>query len=84
MRALELTFSRARKLRREMNLPEVLLWDSLRKHGTAGLRFRRQHPPGCYILGFYCPAARLAVEVDGAHHDDSGQILPHNGEEQAQ
>lgn len=33
-----------------------------------GLRFRRQHPIGPYVLDFYCDAARLAVEVDGAAH----------------
>ena len=74
MRAPELTFSRARKLRRELSLPEVLLWDCLRKHGVAGLRFRRQHPIGPYVLDFYCASARLAIEVDGAHHDLPGQI----------
>jgi very-short-patch-repair endonuclease len=38
-----------------------------------GLRFRRQHPIGDYILDFYCPSARLAVEVDGAAHDSPAQ-----------
>jgi very-short-patch-repair endonuclease len=33
-----------------------------------GLKFRRQHPIGTYILDFYCAAAKLAVEVDGASH----------------
>jgi len=74
MRAPKLTISRARKLRRELSLPEVLLWDCLRRRGTDGLRFRRQHPIGVYILDFYCPLARLAIEVDGAHHDDLSQI----------
>lgn len=32
-------------------------------------RIRRQHPIGPYILDFYCPAARLAIEVDGFAHD---------------
>src|SRR5262249_1953643 len=74
MRAPERTFSRARELRRDLSLPEVLLWDQLRKHRANGLRFRRQHPIGPYILDYYCSSARLAVEVDGAHHDDLGQI----------
>jgi very-short-patch-repair endonuclease len=52
-----------------MTLPEVVLWQALRKGQLAGLRFRRQHPIGPYILDFYCPTARLAVEVDGAAHD---------------
>src|SRR3954451_21999330 len=33
------------------------------------MRFRRQHPIGPYVLDFYCPAAKLAIEVDGAAHD---------------
>src|SRR5439155_3820713 len=35
----------------------------------AGLRVRRQHPIGPYIVDFYCPSARLAIEVDGFAHD---------------
>jgi very-short-patch-repair endonuclease len=58
----------ARRLRREMSLPEVILWQNLRGGRLDGLRFRRQHPMGAYVLDFYCDAARLAVEVDGAHH----------------
>ena len=69
MRAPTLTFKRARALRREMTLPEVVLWRALRGGGVAELRFRRQHPVGPYVLEFYCAAARLAVEVDGAVHD---------------
>ncbi|WP_082384654.1 DUF559 domain-containing protein [Erythrobacter sp. SG61-1L] len=56
----------ARQLRKEMSLPEVLLWRELRR---SGLRFRRQHPSGPFVLDFYCPSARLAIEVDGIAHD---------------
>jgi very-short-patch-repair endonuclease len=69
MRAPEKTFSRARALRRQMSLPEVVLWQALRKGRLSGLRLRRQHPIGPYILDFYCPSARLAIEVDGFAHD---------------
>ena len=62
------TDRRARKLRSEMSLPEVLLWRELRKR-PEGLKFRRQHPAGIYVLDFYCHAARLAIEVDGFAHD---------------
>ncbi len=58
---------RARKLRSEMSLPEGLLWRALRKRPD-GLKFRRQHPSGAYVLDFYCADARLAVEVDGMVH----------------
>lgn len=68
MRATVLTEKRARSLRRQMSLPEVVLWEQLRGGRLDGLRFRRQHPLGAYILDFYCPAVRLAVEVDGAAH----------------
>jgi very-short-patch-repair endonuclease len=49
-----------------MSLPEVLLWRRIR---GADIRFRRQHPLGRYVLDFYCPAAKLAIEVDGLAHD---------------
>ena len=74
MRAPNKTFNRARALRRAMSLPEVVLWQALRKERLAGLRFRRQHPMRPYILDFYCPAARLAVEVDGFAHDTAAQF----------
>jgi len=69
MRAPDRTFQRARHLRRGMSLPEIVLWQALRKLRLGGLRFRRQHPIGPYILDFYCPSARLAIEVDGFTHD---------------
>lgn len=59
--------ARARELRRSPTLPEGLLWQFLRKR-PEGLKFRRQHPFGPYVVDFYCPAARLVVEVDGASH----------------
>ena len=58
----------ARKLRKEMSLPEVQLWQRLRG-GKAGLKFRRQHPVGPYIVDFYCREAALAIEVDGEGHN---------------
>ena len=74
MRAPDATFRRARQLRRAMSLPEVVLWQRVRKGRLAGLRVRRQHPIGPYILDFYCPAARLALEVDGLAHDGPGRL----------
>ncbi len=58
----------ARRLRREMTLPELLLWRLLRER-PHGLKFRRQHPSGPYILDFFCADARLAIEIDGEAHD---------------
>jgi very-short-patch-repair endonuclease len=51
-----------------MSLPEVLLWQVLRR-GPGGLKFRRQHPTGPYDLDFYCGDARLAIEIDGQAHE---------------
>ena len=69
MDAPKRTRARAQQMRRQMDLPEVLLWNRLRRRQLGGLHFRRQHPLGDYIIDFYCDAARLAVEVDGYSHD---------------
>jgi very-short-patch-repair endonuclease len=62
--------NRARAMRKTMSEPEVMLWSRLRGRGPDKPTFRRQHPFGSVILDFYCPAARLAIEVDGATHWD--------------
>lgn len=66
MTATDKAYKKARGLRRSLSLPEVLLWRRLR---GAAIRFRRQYPIGHYVLDFYCPAAKLAIEVDGLAHD---------------
>jgi very-short-patch-repair endonuclease len=66
------TANRAKRLRRTLSPPEALLWTHLRG-SPSGLRFRRQHPCGPYILDFYCAAASLAIEVDGSGHADPAQ-----------
>ena len=47
---------------------EAMLWARLSGR-QLGVRFRRQHPFGPYVLDFVALSARLVVEVDGAHHD---------------
>ena len=59
---------RARKLRAKMSLPEVLLWQELRRK-AGDVRVRRQHPVGRYVLDFYVAALKLAIEIDGEAHD---------------
>ena len=61
-------YRRAKKLRREMTLPEILLWRELRRLQT-GYKWRKQHPCGRYDLDFYCDRAKLCVEVDGEAHN---------------
>jgi very-short-patch-repair endonuclease len=58
---------RARQLRRAPTPPEYRLWLFLRQR-PGGLKFRRQHPFGPYVVDFYCPAEKLAIEVDGGAH----------------
>src|SRR5579871_5487905 len=74
MRAPALTLERARELRRRMSPPEVIVWQNLRGGRLNGIRFRRQHPIGPYILDFYCSSARLAVEIDGVGHNAEDRV----------
>ncbi|MBS0298228.1 MAG: DUF559 domain-containing protein [Proteobacteria bacterium] len=68
MRAKSLTLKRAKRLRRAMTPPETRLWVRLRSRSADRPNFRRQYPHDPYILDFYCPEAKLAVEVDGWVH----------------
>jgi very-short-patch-repair endonuclease len=63
---------RARSLRRQMSLPEVLLWRALRTR-PEGFKFRRQHPIGGYVADFACLSARLLIEIDGGAHEFGDQ-----------
>ncbi len=47
---------------------EILLWARVRKHQIAGFPFCRQKIIGRYIVDFYCPRAKLVIEVDGGQH----------------
>jgi 5-methyltetrahydrofolate--homocysteine methyltransferase/ATP-dependent helicase HrpA len=57
--ASEHMIRRARSLRREETSPEQLLWLALRNGQIGGLKFRRQHPIGQYVVDFYCHGAGL-------------------------
>jgi very-short-patch-repair endonuclease len=61
--------AKARRLRGALSDAEQKLWRSLRRDQIGGLSFRRQHAVGPYVLDFYCPAIRLAIEVDGGQHN---------------
>src|SRR6266404_4144420 len=64
----------ARRLRRDQTKEEKQLWRALRAGRFAGFKFRRQHPMGEYTLDFYCPLARLTIELDGFGHGLPRQI----------
>jgi very-short-patch-repair endonuclease len=59
---------RARALRKALTEPEVMLWSRLKGRGRGQPIFRRQFAYESMIFDFYCPAARLAVEIDGSTH----------------
>ena len=66
----QVTVQRARALRANQTSAEGRLWGELRGRKLGGWKWRRQAPIGRYIVDFYCPAARLIVELDGSHHLD--------------
>jgi len=58
----------ARRLRNNLTPAEAKLWHALKRRQLSGYKFRSQHPVGRFILAFYCPACKLAIEVDGPIH----------------
>ena len=58
----------ARRLRRQLSLPEMLLWALLRVTRRE-LRIRKQHAIGPFVADFYCPSAKTVIEIDGASHN---------------
>ena len=54
---------------------ELLLWSRLRAKQFEGLKFRRQHGVGPYIVDFYCPERRIVIEVDGDTHAEADQVV---------
>ena len=58
----------ARNLRHVPSPAEEILWQALRGRRLAGLKFRRQHPFGPFVLDMFCVEQRLVVEVDGDGH----------------
>ena len=60
-----------RKLRRQMTDSERKLWQILRKKQICGVKFIKQYSVGNYILDFYCPKCRLAIEADGGQHAEN-------------
>lgn len=66
---------RRKELRNNATPAEQELWRVLRQRNLGGHKFRRQHSVGPYILDFYCPAKRLAIELDGDSHSTAESIV---------
>jgi very-short-patch-repair endonuclease len=61
---------RARELRHDGNNAERQVWRLLRDRRLGGLKFRRQHVLGRYVVDFVCLSARLVIEIDGDAHEN--------------
>ena len=66
-------FRFAAEMRMNMTPAEKHLWEYLRDKQLKGLKFRRQHPMGAYIVDFYCHSEKLIIEVDGKYHEKGMQ-----------
>ena len=60
-----------RQLRREATRAEKVLWQCIRDNRIADCKFRRQFSVTQYVLDFYSPEVRLAIEVDGITHESA-------------
>ena len=63
-----------RRLRKQSTQAEITLWQHIRSGRLNGLKFKRQHSIGNYIVDFYCASKRLIVELDGGVHLNPEQI----------
>jgi very-short-patch-repair endonuclease len=59
----------ARTLRNNSTLGEVMLWKQLRNKQMLGYDFHRQRPIDQFIVDFYSPKLKLAIEIDGGSHE---------------
>src|SRR5262245_50658510 len=59
---------RRKELRNSSTAVEAILWKNLQNRKVAGKKFRRQLSMGPYIVDFFCPECKLAIELDGAPH----------------
>lgn len=65
--------SRRRLLRKHQTDAEARLWSKLRNKRFLGIKFFRQYSVGAYILDFYAPSIKLAIELDGSQHAEQKQ-----------
>ena len=68
-------FLKAKELKDKMTLSEKALWEKLDKNILMGIKFRRQHPIGIYIVDFYAHKLKLIIELDGKYHQNKKQQI---------
>ncbi len=64
----------SRTLRKNMTVTERILWSRIRRKQLKGYQFYRQKTIGNYIVDFYCPSAKIIIELDGGQHYTSAGI----------
>lgn len=62
-----------RRLRNNMTETERLLWDRIKRRKINGHKFRRQYSIGGFIIDFYSPELKTAIEIDGGYHLEEDQ-----------
>lgn len=71
---MTITFNQKRQTKRRQQLrnnppqPEKILWQQIRNRQVCDVKFRRQHGIGLYIIDFFAPQIKLAIELDGNSH----------------
>ena len=79
LRSFPASIQNAREFRKHPTIPEKVLWNALRNRRMAGVKFRRQHPIGQFVLDFFCREKSVAIEVDGRIHEKR-DIIEHDVE----
>ena len=71
--AKPIQFEFAVEMRKSPTKAEAILWNCLSGKQVQGLKFRRQHPLGSFVLDFYCHQIKLCIELDGKIHQAETQ-----------
>ena len=67
--------STRQSLRNNMPLPEIILWNRIRGKQLLRYKFRRQYSVQNFVIDFYCPAKKIAIEIDGDNHYTESKIV---------
>ena len=72
-----------RTLRKNMPRAEVMLWSKIKGRQLKEYKFRRQYSVGKFVIDFYCPELKLAIEIDGETHFVNDEAKKYDEERQA-
>ena len=61
-----------RKLRQDIVKAEKVIWDKIRNRQIEDCKFRRQYSVDKFVIDFYNPILKLAIEIDGESHFEEG------------